>query len=208
MSSSDVPGERGQAQTLVGISFEDAFRAREFMSAASRLASNGQLVLIDAVLILKDETGRTKVTETKDPQAGNSALSGAMWAGLVGLLIGGPVGWVAGMAAGAGAGVVAAKVIDLGISDDWVAWFRDAVKPGSATVALLVSDLREDALVVEARRFTGSHLVYANLDDSMVDRLADALGDTIGPDARAEPTPTRLHAGEVAGLGQRGPDER
>lgn len=70
----------------VGISFEDAFRARELMSAASRPASNGQLVLIDAVLIVKDETGRTTVTETKDPQAGNSALSGAMWAGLFGLL--------------------------------------------------------------------------------------------------------------------------
>lgn len=208
MSSSGATGEWGQAQTLVGISFEDAFRAREFMSAASRLASKGQLVLIDAVLIVKDDHGRTTVTETKDPQAGNSALSGAMWAGLVGLLLGGPVGWVAGMAAGAGAGVVAAKVIDLGISDDWVAWFRGAVKPGSATVALLVTDLREDALVLEARRFTGSHLVYANLDDSMVDRLANALGDTIGPDARAEPTPARSSAGEVTGLGQRGTDER
>ena len=93
---------------------------------------------------------------------------------------------MAGIAAGAGAGVVAAKVIDLGISDEWVGWFREAVKPGSATVALLVSDLREDALLREARRFTGSHLVYANLDDGMIDRLADALGDATGPDARTD----------------------
>lgn len=180
--------EEGVPQTLVGISFEDAFRAREFMSAATRLASKEQLVLEDAVLIVADGDGRTTVTETKDPQAANSAFSGAMWAGLFGLILGGPVGWVAGMAAGAGAGVVAAKVIDLGISDDWVEWFRDAVKPNSATVALLVTELREDALLREARRFTGSHLVYANLDDGMIDRLAEALGDPTGPDVRTDPS--------------------
>ena len=182
MSRSVPTGDGDQPQILVGISFEDVFRAREFMSAAGRLASKDQLVLVDAVLIVKDGDGRTNVTETKDPQAGQSALSGAMWAGLFGLVLGGPVGWVAGAAAGAGAGVAAAKIIDLGISDDWVAWFREAVKPGSATVALLVTDLHEDALVEEARRFTGSHLVYANLDDGMIDRLAEALGDNTGPE--------------------------
>jgi uncharacterized membrane protein len=175
-------------QTLVGISFDDVFRAREFMTATSRLASKNQLVLEDAVLIVKNEHGKSAVTETKDPQAGRSALSGAFWAGLVGLLLAGPIGWVAGIAAGAAGGVVAAKVIDLGISDEWVRWFREVVAPGTATVALLVNELRSEALVDEARRFAGSHLVYANLDDAMVDRLAEALGDSTGPDARTEST--------------------
>ncbi len=185
-----VDAEESIPQTLVGISFEDVYRAREFMTAAGRLASKKQLVLEDAVLIVKDEEGRATVTETTDPQAGPSALSGAMWAGLFGLLLGGPVGWVAGLAAGAGAGVVASKVIDLGISDDWVAWFRDAVTPGSATVALLVTDLQEEPLLAEARRFAGSHLVYANLEDRFVDRLAEALGDEAGPDLRTGPSDT------------------
>ncbi len=171
-------------QVLVGIAFADTFRAQEFMTAAAGMASRGQLVLEDRVLIVKDEAGNTRVVETTDPQPGRSAFSGAMWAGLVGLLVGGPVGWAAGLAAGAGAGAVAAKVIDLGISDEWVAWFRETVEPGSAIVAMLVTDLHADALVQEASRFTGSDLVYANLDDSMIDRLADALGDEDGPVAR------------------------
>lgn len=178
-------GESKQ-QTLVGISFEDVYRAQEFMTAAVGMAARGDLVLDDRVMIVKDEKGDTKVVETTDLQGGRSAVSGAVWAGLVGLILGGPVGWAAGIAAGAGAGAIAAKVIDLGISDEWVEWFRQAVVPGSATVALLVTDLRDDALVEEARRFTGSHLVYANLDEGMIDRLADALGDPDGPDARAE----------------------
>jgi uncharacterized membrane protein len=175
-------------RVLVGISFEDTFRAREFMTAATRLDSKKLLVLEDAVLIVKDMEGKTTVTETKDLQPGQSALSGAMWAGLFGFMLGGPVGWVAGLAAGAGAGAVAAKVIDIGVSDDWVAWFRGAVAPGSATVVLLVSEIQEDALVEEARRFSGSHLVYANLDDRMIERLTDALGDRTGPDLRQDRT--------------------
>jgi len=178
-------GETTQ-QTLVGISFEDVFRAQEFMTATSRMASRGELVLDDRVLIVKDEKGHTRVVETKDLQGGRSAVSGAFWAGFAGLILGGPVGWAAGIAAGAGVGAIAAKVIDLGISDEWVAWFREAVVPGSATVALLITDFREDALLEEASRFTGSHLVYANLEDGMIDRLAEALGDPDGPDARVE----------------------
>ena len=66
-------------------------------------------------------------------------MSGALWTGLFGLLLGGPVGWIAGAAIGAGAGAVTAKVVDLGISDEWVAWFREAVQPGTATVVRTVS---------------------------------------------------------------------
>ena len=172
-------------QILVGVSFEDQFRAQEFLTAATRLAARGDLVLRDAVLVMKDSTGKTVVRETTDPQPGRSALSGAMWAGLFGLILGGPVGWLAGTALGAGAGAVTAHVVDLGISDEWVAWFREAVRPGTATVALLVTDLNRTALVEEARRFTGAHLVYANLDESTLDRISDALGDVASPAAGA-----------------------
>ena len=163
-------------QTLVGISFDNAFRAQEFLVAASGLAAAGKLKLKDAVTVVKDESGRTVVHETVDPTPGRSALSGAMWAGLFGLLLGGPVGWIAGLALGAGAGAVTAKVLDIGVPDEWVTWFRDAVQPGTATVALLVEDLDRDALVAEAARFTGAELVYANLDDATIERVRDAFG--------------------------------
>lgn len=163
-------------QTLVGISFENAFRAQEFLTAASGLAAAGRLSLKDAVIVVKDDSGKPFVHETIDPSPGRSAFSGALWAGLFGLILGGPVGWIAGLAVGAGAGAVTAKVIDLGISDEWVGWFKDAVQPGRATVALLVEYLDRDALVTEAARFTGAHLVYADLDDATIARLADAFG--------------------------------
>lgn len=173
-------------QILVGVSFADAFRAQEFLTAATRLAANGQLHLVDAVIVMKDADGRTVVKETKDPQPARTALSGAVWAGLFGLMLGGPVGWLVGGAIGAGAGAVTARMVDLGIPDEWVTWFRDAVQPGTVTVALLVTDLNRDALVEEAGRFAGATLVYANLEPNAVDRIKAALGDV---DEAIEPAP-------------------
>jgi uncharacterized membrane protein len=116
-------------QSLVGVAFDTPFRAQEFLVAAGGLAAAGSLKLKDAVTVVKDEHGNTTAHETIDPTPGRSALSGAMWSGLFGLILGGPVGWIAGMAVGAGAGAVSAKVVDLGIPDEWVQWFREAVRP-------------------------------------------------------------------------------
>lgn len=167
----------GKERTLVGISFGDGFRAREFLSAATRLASQGRLRLLDAVFVSKDASGKTVVRETIDPQPGRSALSGALWTGLFGLFLGGPVGWVVGAGVGAGTGAVAAKIIDHGVSDEWVAWFREAVEADTTTLALLTEDLDRDALVRELERFAGAKLVYANLDPMWLDRMHAALGE-------------------------------
>ncbi len=170
-----------EQQILVGISFGDPFRAQELLTAISRLSAQGRLQLKDAVFITKDEDGNTHVRETSDLQTGPAALSGAVWAGLFGLLLGGPVGWIAGAAVGAGAGAVAAKVVDLGVPDEWVAWFREAVQPGTSTLVLLVTQLDREALMDELARFSGAHLVYANLDPATLVRIRQALGETVEP---------------------------
>jgi uncharacterized membrane protein len=175
------PAAKGTPRTLVGISFGDTFRAQEFLTATGRLASQQRLKLVDAVFVTKDENGRTMVRETTDPGPGRSALSGAVWASLFGLILGGPVGWVVGGAVGAGTGAVAAKIIDHGVSDEWVAWFRESVAPGRTTLALLVEDLDPAALVTELERFAGGRLVYANLDPMWVERMRAAWGEPPAP---------------------------
>jgi uncharacterized membrane protein len=177
MSETEAPAGEKEAKerTLVGVSFGDAFRAQEFLTAVTGLAANKRLRLLDAVFVSKDDSGRTTVRETVDLTPGRSALSGALWAGLFGLILGGPVGWAVGAGVGAGTGAVAAKVIDHGVSDEWVAWFRETVGPGTTTLVLLVEDLDRDALVTELRRFVGATLVYANLDDQWLERIREAL---------------------------------
>lgn len=162
-------------QALIGVSFRDGFRAQEFLTAMMRLSSNQSLKLRDAVLVAKDDSGDVKVQETVDLQAGRSALSGAMWTGLLGLVVGGPVGWVAGMGLGAGAGALTAKVVDLGVPDDWVDWFRSAVQEGTTTVVVLADDVDVSALRDELRRFSGAELVHATLPAYAIASLREAL---------------------------------
>ena len=170
-------------QSLVGVSLPDALRAQEFLTATTGLAVKGALKLRDAVIVTKTAEGNTAVRETIDPQPGRTALSSGMWTGLLGLLVGGPVGWLVGGAVGAGVGAATAKVIDLGIPDEWVAWFREAVQPGTTTVVLLLEDLHVGALATELERFPFAKLVHTTLPESALRQLEEALGQEHVSDA-------------------------
>lgn len=173
-------GEQGAAapaDTIIGISFDDVFRAQEFLTAARRLASQHNVELLDAVMIAKTPDGKTVVRETTDPGPAQTALTAGLWTGFLGLFLAGPIGWLAGTAVGAGAGAVRAKIHDVGVPDDWVRWFRDAVQPGSFTVVLLVGRYNRQVAVDELERFAGGHLVYANVEPELVQRVREALQD-------------------------------
>jgi uncharacterized membrane protein len=197
----DIPAPH---DTIVGISFDDAFRAQELLTATFRLASRGEVQVLDAVTILKDPQGKTVVRETIDPSPVQSAFSGGMWVGLVGLFLGGPVGLVAGTAIGAGAGAARAKIVDLGVPDEWVSWFRQAVQPGTVTLVLLLGRFDREAVFAELERFGGGHLVHANLEPDAIARIRGALVDTAdAPDSPDTPdTPDTGHP--VATDDQRG----
>ncbi len=167
-------------QFLVGVSLPDALRAQEFLTAATGLAVKGSLKLRDAVIVSKDAAGNSAVRETIDPQPGRTALSSGVWCGLLGLMFGGPVGWLVGGAVGAGIGAGAAKVIDLGVPDEWVQWFRESVQPSTTTVVLLLENLDVGALATELQRFPFARLVHTTLPEYSLRRLEDALGQAPG----------------------------
>jgi uncharacterized membrane protein len=197
------------ADTIVGISFDDSFRAQEFLTATYGLVAKHSVELRDAVMIAKTLDGKTHVRETVDPQPATSALSGGLWASLFGLILAGPVGWLAGAVVGAGAGALRAKLVDLGLPDEWVAWFREAVQPGTVTVVLLLGRLDRTLVLDELERFSGAHLVYANVTPDLVQRIRDALDDpSTGPLTAEEPPPSADGADDGGGLPPPDPESR
>ena len=163
------------APVIIGVSFDRLVMAQQFLLAMGGLRDSGALEMKDAVVVTKDTNGSVKVVETMDPTPGRAALTGAMWTGLLGLLVGGPVGWVAGLGIGAATGAVTAKIVDLGIPDEWVAWFRDAVEPGTSTIVILADHVHVMALADEARRFAGAELLYTSMPDRAFEQLAAAF---------------------------------
>lgn len=163
------------APVIIGVSFDRLVLAQQYLLAMGGLKESGALDLQDAVVVTKSDDGSVKVVETIDPTPGRAALSGAMWTSLLGLVLGGPVGWIAGLGIGAASGAVTAKVIDLGIPDEWVAWFRDAVEPGTSTVVILADHVHVPALAEEARRFAGAELLYTSMPDHAYEQLRAAF---------------------------------
>jgi uncharacterized membrane protein len=104
-----------QPRQLVVIAFESRLFAQEALLAATRLESEGQIVVHDAVFVTREADGGSQVEETRDPDTVESAFGGGFWGLLFGTLLAGPVGALVGAGAGAGAGAHAAPLIDNGI---------------------------------------------------------------------------------------------
>jgi uncharacterized membrane protein len=183
------PSDPGSVQRLAAISFDDELRAVEFMTAVARLAREHKLALHDAVFVVKDVNGRTHIRETKDLQPGTTALSAGLWSGLFGLLLGGPVGMLIAGGVGAGAGAVTAKLVDIGVTDEFVAQLREMVQPGTTTVAVLADAVDTEAVLAELHRFAGGRYVAGNLPLAGIQAVRDALGDTAATSGGNLPPP-------------------
>ena len=177
------------APRLAAISFDDDLRAVEFMTAVTRLARDDKLALHDAVFVVKNADGKTYIRETKDLQPSRTAIGAGLWSGLFGLLLGGPVGMLVAGGIGAGAGAVTAKVVDVGVTDDFVAQLREMVRPGTTTVAVLADDVDADAVLAELQRFEGARYVAGNLPLAGIQAVRDALGDRAATSGAAFPPP-------------------
>ena len=92
-----------------------------------------------------------------------------MTGGLIGLL-GGPVGAVVGAAAGAATGRAAAKRIDLGLPDDYLARLQENLQPGSSALVVLVNQ-DTAGLVSETLSPFGGQLLHHPITEEIAARL-------------------------------------
>ena len=128
--------EVARPDTLFGLSFDSLNRAQQFMLAVNGLAEDHKMRLVDAVLVVKGDD-HVRMEKTIDPQPGRSALRAAVWTGLVGLILGGPVGWIRRDRPRCRGRCCRGQGDRSRIPDDWVAWFKEAVRPRTATVVVL-----------------------------------------------------------------------
>jgi uncharacterized membrane protein len=160
---------------LIVLGFDSALKAEEALLAATRLQTEGEILLHDAVFVYKDADGATSVRETVDESPGEAAMSGGFWGMLFGTILAGPIGTVVGGAVSAGASALVAKLVDVGITDASIKELREAIPPGTTALALLVSHIHEATLVAELHRFAGARLVRTDLPDEAVAAVKAAL---------------------------------
>jgi uncharacterized membrane protein len=151
------------SQELVVIAVDDPMKAQEMLMAAGRLGHDGKLGIDDAVIITKSGDGHhTHKLETTDLTPAEGGFGGAFWGLLFGTLLAGPVGGLITGAVTGGAGALLAKIIDRGISDEFINQMEGLLKPGHAALCLLTDFEDNEAVLHELNRFDGT-LIWSNL---------------------------------------------
>jgi uncharacterized membrane protein len=154
---------------LLVIAFDTPHKAAEALQALQKLRREGQLDLLNAATLVKDEAGKISLKENEDVSPPSGALFGAITGGLIGL-IAGPIGAVVGAVAGAAAGGVAAFWLDMGFSDDALQALQQALRPGGSALVVLVEQVWLEKVLVALAEFRGERL-QQTLTDEMVRQL-------------------------------------
>src|SRR5262249_41302767 len=102
--------------TLVVIGYDDEFKAEEVRLKRRKLQKDYLLDLEDAVVAVKDKSGKVKLHQALNLTAAG-AVGGGFWGSLIGLIFLNPL---LGAAVGAAAGAVSGALTDLGIDDNFM----------------------------------------------------------------------------------------
>ena len=163
------------SQALVVIAVDDPMKAQEILMAAGRLGNEGKLGIDDAVIVTRSADGHhTHKLETTDLTAVEGGFGGAFWGLLLGTVIAGPVGGLITGAVTGGAGALLAKVIDRGISDEFIRQMQELLEPGHAALCLLTDFEDNEAVLRELNRFDGT-LIWSNLPPEAAAEITAAL---------------------------------
>jgi uncharacterized membrane protein len=168
----------GSPQDILAIVLDKPTRANEVLLAMAHLQGEGKIHMHDAVIVAKDEQGRSQVVETVDVTPAKGALAGSWWGLLGSLLIGGPAA-LAVIVGGAAAGALYGKLIDHGLEDEWVKSMADWIDPDSSALLLLVDDGFDPEVITELRRFEGTgEVAYSTLPENTKGEIEGALKGT------------------------------
>jgi uncharacterized membrane protein len=160
----------GSASDLWVFSLDSFVRAQEAMLAVSRLVKRGHLDVEDAAIVTV-RGGRVRLTQTRDINPSQGALSGAWLGTLAGLLAGIPL---VGAALGAAAGGIYARLRDFGIDDAAMKEFGADLEEGRAGLFLLVRDCHRMRALYEVSRFP-ARLERSSADPALVEQVRERL---------------------------------
>jgi len=155
---------------LIVIGYDDKFKAEEMRTQLLKLQKEYLIDLEDAVVAVKDDSGKVKLHQTFNVTAAG-ALSGGFWGTLIGLIFLNPL---IGLAAGAGAGALSGALTDVGINDNFMKDLAATFKNGSSLLFVLVRKSTPDKVLAEIQG-SGGKVIKTSLTHEQEQKLQAAL---------------------------------
>ena len=159
---------------MMVVAFEDEYKADEILSTLKQLDVEAVVDLKSAAVVVREADGRIRIRETRDFDAKQGAMGGALAGGVLGLLGG---GLLRGAILGAAGGALAGKAIDLGLNDEYLRSIGESLGSGTSALVALVAFQRVDKAMEELDRFEGGTILRHTLSDEVYQQLSDAIED-------------------------------
>jgi uncharacterized membrane protein len=159
---------------MMVVAFKDETKADEVLNTLKQLDAEATVDLKSAAVVKRDAEGKVRIKETKDFDAKQGAIGGAVAGGLLGLL-GGSL--LKGVILGAAGGALAGKGIDLGLNDEYLMGVGESLSSGSSALVALVAFQRVDKAMEELEKFEGGRILRHTLSDEVYQQLSDAVED-------------------------------
>ena len=158
--------------TLVAIGYPDQTTAEQARQTVQGLEADLIIQADQVAAITRDLDGKYHVTTT---HGGASAGGGAAWGGFWGLLFG-LLFFVpfVGLALGAGMGALFGHLGEKGIDKAFQEQVRDAVKPGTSALFMIIEQATPDKAVAALEQYGGT-VIKTSLSDEDTARLQEAL---------------------------------
>jgi uncharacterized membrane protein len=159
---------------MVVVAFEDEYRADDVLSTLQQLDLEAAIDLKSAAVVKRDAQGRVRIRETRDFDARQGAIGGAVAGGVLGLL-GGSL--LRGAILGAAGGALAGKGIDLGLDDEYLKSVGESLGSGTSALVALVAFQRVERAMEELDKFEGGTILRHTLSDEVYQQLSAAVED-------------------------------
>lgn len=155
---------------IIVIAFDDMEQAGQARESLHKMENEGYLSLDDAEVLVKDEDGKLHLKGQMD----TGVKWGAVGGGILGLIIGGFLFPIAGLLIGVLGGALVGKTLNLGIDKKFVEDVKEAMKPGTSALFLLVRESNHDAAMATLRQYHGT-VLQTSLNPEDEATLKDAL---------------------------------
>ena len=165
---------------LVVIAYDDPFKAEEVRTKLRKLQQEYLIDLEDAVVAVKDEQGKVKLSQMYNLTA-MGAVSGGFWGALIGLIFVNPL---LGLAVGAGAGAASGALADVGINDDFMKELASGFTNKSSALFVLVRKATPDKVLAELQG-SGGKVIKTSLTHEEEEKLQAVLAAAKAPEASA-----------------------
>ena len=127
---------------IIGLGFEGRETAKGWLKDLEKMAEEGHLEILDAVLVSRGVSDHVQMKQTTK-LTGKYAGRGTGIGFLAGLLLGGPL---LGAAGGAAVGAITGSMKDVGIDDQFIADIAQGIGPNSSMLFLMTENADEKVM--------------------------------------------------------------